>query len=297
MKQITINNNTIISLVEKVTRRIMGESIFNSYRLNELVPITRKVPSILFHRSNHVYRDSIMNNGLVPSVGASYESHSLDRKEGTENEKPIPVIFLSDNDAYDSGYDDDLWAINTSMLDKDSLFQDFDESMYKNSGAMVYTKPIPPEALKLVYKGSDKYSEDCKLKSSIQGDSMEFTFMGSQIGGAQWSIGYVDDIESEYSDSIDDFEPRILKVFDYNTPIVNIEDIWVNKRRQGQGFFRTELKLLLKALVKNGYHQFILRACPDKNFPQEKMVEIDKDFGFSEIQETEHDGVIMYLKK
>ena len=81
-----------------------------------------------------------------------------------------------------------------------------------------------------------------------------------------------------------------------DTPIVNIEDVWVNRKFQGEGLFRKELSIGLNLLSKR-YNQFILRACSDNGFPEDKLVEIYQDYGFVPYQETDEDGTIMYLRK
>ena len=43
------------------------------------------------------------------------------------------------------------------------------------------------------------------------------------------------------------------------------------------------------------YRQFILRACSDNGFPEQKLVSIYQNFGFIPYQETEQDGTIMYM--
>lgn len=117
---------------------------------------------------------------------------------------------------------------------------------------------------------------------------------GEMVGGMVFSISKVDGICSEYMDSVDDFDTSILRRFSDTEPVVNIEDIWVNRKFRGKGIFRKELEMSLN-LLKKKYHQFILRACSDNGFPENKLVGIYMDFGFVPYQETEDDGTIMYL--
>lgn len=49
-------------------------------------------------------------------------------------------------------------------------------------------------------------------------------------------------------------------------------------------------------LLSGKYSQFILRACSDNGFPENKLVEIYKSYGFVPYQETD-DGTIMYFIK
>ena len=50
-------------------------------------------------------------------------------------------------------------------------------------------------------------------------------------------------------------------------------------------------------VLSNKYSQFILRACSDNGFPEQKLVSIYEELGFIPYQETEQDGTIMYLIK
>ena len=115
-----------------------------------------------------------------------------------------------------------------------------------------------------------------------------------EIGGMIFNAAYYDDILNEYRESVDDFDESILRKFDYNNPIVNIEDVWINKEFRGQNLFRKIFKTGLDILTKK-YDQFILRACSDNGFPENKLVDIYNDFGFVSYQETESDGTIMFL--
>ena len=128
----------------------------------------------------------------------------------------------------------------------------------------------------------------------IDGDTIAFkNNRGEEIGGLIFTAAYYDDILSEYSDSVDDFDTSVMRKFDYNKPIVNIEDAWVNKEFQGQKLFKSIFQIGLDALTKK-YQQFILRACSDNGFPEDKLVDIYTEFGFVSYQETESDGTIMF---
>ena len=142
-----------------------------------------------------------------------------------------------------------------------------------------------------------KFNEfvNSNITYEIDGDTITFkNDRGKEIGGMIFTAAYYDDILSEYSDSVDDFDTTVMRRFDYNKPIVNIEDVWVNKEFQGQNLFRKIFETGLDILTKK-YDQFILRACSDNGFPEYKLVDIYNDFGFISYQETESDGTIMFL--
>jgi predicted outer membrane repeat protein len=133
------------------------------------------------------------------------------------------------------------------------------------------------------------------ISYEIDGDTITFkNNRGKEIGGLIFTAAYYDDILSEYSESVDNFDESILRKFNYNNPIVNIEDVWINKEFQGQNLFRKIFETGLDILTKK-YQQFILRACSDNGFPEYKLVDIYNDFGFVSYQETESDGTIMFL--
>ena len=139
-------------------------------------------------------------------------------------------------------------------------------------------------------------SDDLHYK--IDGENIIFiNNKGEEVGGMCFNRTNFDGIYSEYTDSVEDFDSDIMYKFNVNdTPIVNIEDVWVNRKFQGEGLFRKELSIGLNLLSKR-YNQFILRACSDNGFPEDKLVEIYQDYGFIPYQETDEDGTIMYLRK
>jgi hypothetical protein len=128
----------------------------------------------------------------------------------------------------------------------------------------------------------------------IKNNNIVFKNNEGDVGQMTFNVAYVDDILSEYNDSVEDFDESIVKKFNHNKPIVNIEDVWVYKEFRGQNLFRNILDRGLKILTTK-YEQFILRACSDNGFPEDKLVDIYRDFGFVTCQETEYDGTIMVL--
>ena len=127
----------------------------------------------------------------------------------------------------------------------------------------------------------------------IGNEYISFYIDDEQIGELLYTVGYSRDIASEYGDSVDDFDDSIMRKFDYLKKIVNIEDIFVNRKQQGKKLFRDMLSSGMEILTQK-YTQFILRACSDNGFPNDKLCEIYKDVGFIPYQETEEDGIIMY---
>ena len=88
-----------------------------------------------------------MSFGLKPKVGASYYCHwncKTDLK---------PLVFLYDPNVleYDTTYDDDIYRIDTSKLDKTKITEDPDIMM---KGCYAYSENISPTSLILAHIGS-----------------------------------------------------------------------------------------------------------------------------------------------
>lgn len=98
-------------------------------------------PTIVYHKSNPVFRDKIALQGLLPMKGDSYSCHS------PSDEDP-PAIFACTDQNYDSTYDDDIYSIDTSLC-ANNWFVDNEVC----NGVVTY-QPIPLDAIKLIYKGT-----------------------------------------------------------------------------------------------------------------------------------------------
>lgn len=121
------------------------------------------IPKYLFHKSSASIRNKILNEGLKATIGASTDIHS-----GHKNLQPGVFLFDGNKKVYDSTYDDDIWVIDTSKLDKTKFIKDYDEFMYKTFGSVVYTEDISKTNIELIYKGSKKDSNEKSLKTEIE---------------------------------------------------------------------------------------------------------------------------------
>lgn len=64
------------------------------------------------------------------------------------------------------------------------------------------------------------------MKYKIDENTIIFSSGKNEIGSLIFNISNADNIYSEYNDSIDGgFDEDILRRFDYNKPIINIEDV------------------------------------------------------------------------
>ena len=98
----------------------------------------------LYHKSNPVNRDSILNNGLLPRIGESYESHYCEKVMGK-------VVFVTTENNYDSTYDDDVFLV--SITEKEYIDMDFKVDREVINGLYTYSE-IQSRCLTLIYKGT-----------------------------------------------------------------------------------------------------------------------------------------------
>lgn len=127
---------------------------------NDLIEV---VPNkYVYHTSNPFFRDKISKMGLIPKgkSEAWLDDTKIDGK----------VIFAvnSDNrkDWWSSGYNDDLYRIDTTNL-KNKWYYDpnFVEGIYKvdKPDRIITFEPIPINAIELIYKGTGENLDDSKI--------------------------------------------------------------------------------------------------------------------------------------
>ena len=108
----------IIKITENKLRGIIKEAIEKTLK-------NMSIPRYLYHKSNPADRRSILEKGLLPSVGDSYSAH-WDDKTNLQ-----PLVFLYDHDEisdgeYDSTYNDYIFRIDTNALNPQFLTNDPD---------------------------------------------------------------------------------------------------------------------------------------------------------------------------
>lgn len=112
-----------------------------------------KPDKFVFHKSSPKFRKKISKMGLIASVGDCYKEYV-----GKECE---PAIFATNtthtNLWFWTGFDDDVWQINTKKIPNVIWFRDdhFDDQW----DHIVTFQDIPPSALTLVYKGTGKEND------------------------------------------------------------------------------------------------------------------------------------------
>jgi hypothetical protein len=110
---------------------------------------------IVVHKSNPMFRDKIMENGLKVRAGECYKVYV------GYGVKCKPAIFATNSTNkrawFDSTYDDDIWFIDTTMIPDVKWFKD--RHFESRSKHIVTFQDIPKEAITLKYEGTGS-SED-----------------------------------------------------------------------------------------------------------------------------------------
>lgn len=114
----------------------------------------------VYHTSNPIFRDSISREGLVPK-GKSEAWLSNTKISGK-------VIFAVDSErqeaAWDSGYDDDIYRVDTAGLSNRWYY---DPNFGEASDRIVTFDPIPKDRVELVHSGTGKAYESASILESV----------------------------------------------------------------------------------------------------------------------------------
>ena len=132
--------------------KIIQESIRRVLREEDYSPAGKEIipNSIIVHKSNPMFRDKIMENGLKVRAGECYKIFV------GYGVKCKPAIFATNSTNkrawFDSTYDDDIWFIDTRMIPDVKWYKDRHfESTKKH---IVTFQDIPKEAITLHYEGT-----------------------------------------------------------------------------------------------------------------------------------------------
>lgn len=186
---------------------------------NHLIEIKAKaLNKYVYHTSNPIFRNKISKEGLTPK-GKSETWLSDTKIDG----KVIFAISGNVKDVWDSGYNDDLYRINTTKL-KNKWYRDpnFVDGVYKNqrTDAIITFESIPKNSIELIYKGTGdnlddlkkNYQKMIKLKEEVTPgnvNGMGPTSMPGADGGLPNGSGdkihsLNGDIEDEDEDEVDE---------------------------------------------------------------------------------------------
>jgi hypothetical protein len=136
----------------KYTTDDLQESIRKVLREEDYSPAGKEVTpnNIVIHKSNPMFRDKIMENGLEVRAGECYKIYV------GYGVKCKPAIFATNSTNkrawFDSTYDDDIWEINTEMIPDVKWYKD--RHYESRSKHIVTFQDIPKEAITLKYEGT-----------------------------------------------------------------------------------------------------------------------------------------------
>ena len=301
-------NKKLIRLTENDLHRIIKDSVCQV--ITEAIKY--KLPRLLYHKAPITARQSIMKNGLIPSVGDSYKAHWNDREDLK------PYVFLYDhntvnNGEYDSTYDDDIYAVDVSQLDTKHIFNDPDNGM---NGCFVYDIPIPTSAIKLVYKGTEGDSDERlmakhshiyeSINSNIRfeefndGNTIDISVYNgrNQMGYLKIEIHDYDSLESEIFGTTDSYDivDDVFSMLNKRRPIIELSDTTVNKEYRRMGVSKMLLEYVLN---KYSDYQFFLRVCPyGGGGPNDiTLANSLKKYGFENVEVDDSDYGIFLVKR
>ena len=107
---------------------------------------------IVVHKSNPMFRDKIIEQGLKVRAGECYKIYA------GYGEKCIPAIFATNSTnkraSFDSTYDDDVWEIDTEMIPDVKWYKD--RHYESRSKHIVTFENIPVNAITLKHEGTGK---------------------------------------------------------------------------------------------------------------------------------------------
>ena len=192
--------------------KIIQESIRRVLREEDYSPAGKEIipNSIIVHKSNPMFRDKIMENGLKVRAGECYKIFV------GYGVKCKPAIFATNSTNkrawFDSTYDDDIWFIDTRMIPDVKWYKDRHfESTKKH---IVTFQDIPKEALTLKYEGTGsgdvkKWDKDSPniVRESIKKVLKEET---------EGIDSFLDEISSKHniSDELKDFVKQFIEESD-----------------------------------------------------------------------------------
>jgi len=133
----------------QVTKSSSPNQQLNTPNNSKLVEARIRASNYVYHVSNPIFRDSVLKEGLIPK-GKSDAWLSDTAIDGD-------VIFLTNsnipNDYYDSLYDDDVYAIDVSVLPNKWYC---DPNFGVCDKYIITFEKIPLSSIKLIYKGSGR---------------------------------------------------------------------------------------------------------------------------------------------
>ena len=176
-------------------------------------PKLNQIPRFLYHASPIKNRESILKNGLVPSVGDEYyDWWSFEGPNGEFDDlsEIPPLVFLTSRPNLwldclgGGGYD--LYQVNTSKINKQNISFDPTESLALR-GSYCYDGVIPPTAIKLVKTIEDDFGNDSQINEATESDVDLSSFkVKDELNPKIWKDGKLDSrVRLALMDIADDF--------------------------------------------------------------------------------------------
>jgi len=139
---------------------MMGK-LNSDFNLNEHKNIAgdKIIPNkFVYHQSSIKNRDSILSNGLIPSVGDCYFLYSKGGDIKTKNDC-IPAIFATNSENNDDLYSDesdyDIYQIDTSKLNNEWYIDNHFTLIGEGYKHILTFNKIPIFAIELVHEGTE----------------------------------------------------------------------------------------------------------------------------------------------
>jgi hypothetical protein len=178
---------------------------------------------IVVHKSNPMYRDKIMENGLKVRAGECYKVYV------GYGVKCKPAIFATNSTNkrawFDSTYDDDIWFIDTTMIPDVKWFKD--RHFESRSKHIVTFQDIPKEAITLKYEGTgssedvlNSWPEDSpnRLQESIRSILREDSLKNDLMESEDKKLDLVKEMILQLFDEVDYIEIDEI----YGKPLIRI---------------------------------------------------------------------------
>jgi hypothetical protein len=195
----------------KYTTDDLQESIRKVLREEDYSPAGKEIipNSIIVHKSNPMFRDKIMENGLKVRAGECYKVYV------GYGVKCKPAIFATNSTNkrawFDSTYDDDIWEINTEMIPDVKWYKD--RHFESRSKHIVTFQDIPKEAITLKYKGTGSGDVETWDKDSPNLYESIKKVLKEETEGID---SFLDEISSKHnmSDELKDFVKQFIEESD-----------------------------------------------------------------------------------
>jgi GNAT superfamily N-acetyltransferase len=251
--------------IKTTIREYLNEN--NNSHLVEVIP-----NKYVYHTSNPIFRDKISKEGLIPK-GKSESWLSDTKIDGN-------VIFVVNSNKkkyfWDSTYDDDIYQIDTTKLNN----KWYNDPNFDSDGLHLITfENIPPNSIKLIYKGSFSLDESINIENPSTDEYNDIIVNGEKVGYIILSPA-----RKEYY------------WVDVNLPNpLAIVDIKIFPQFRSKNYMKETMNWLYNFAKDNGYKSLFLRVDDDSEVSQETLFQIYQKYGFSVYRTTDdEDDIFMY---